>query len=363
MIESNIPHQEQKDRTPAAYELPPLIDSPYPLVAIKDLFEISRSFDPSLGAEDVEPFEIALHETLRQYTPANTTFHAVGATNLSETLEAIADAETKRADKNVGIVHLDKYIGANSDNPSYARLDLSRNADNKLVPRVGTQATPEEQMAKLLQWAQAGNYDQLVLVDDVLAFGSTVPPLIERLREHLPDTEFRLLVGLATSGGAWRGIEKVQEDTGIATEYLTKIIPSKTTERGSKGMSIPVSRDLTLFGGKAGRHESGAQLSYPYFLPFSKPLLSLFDRDKQLEGSYAMLDFNDMLVASIEARVGRELTVGDLTAAGYGVPFTSIDDLKEIMQLPTQDMTLRAYNDHARQILVEYGDKLARENT
>jgi hypothetical protein len=361
MTETNFPRQELKDHVPASHELPPLIDSPYPQVAIKDLLEIGQSFDSSLTSYDIEPFEIALHESLRQYAPENTTFYAVGATNLSETLEAMAEAETQRIEQNVGVVHLDKYIGANSDNPSYFRLNVSRGADNKLVSRVGTLATPEEQMGTLVQWAQTGNYDQLVLVDDVLAFGSTVPPLIEKLRGHLPDTEFRLLVGLAASGGAWRGFEKVQEDTGITPEYLTKIIPSKAIENGTKGMSIPVSRDLTLFGGKAGKHESGAQLSYPYFMPFSMPLASLLEPKRQLEASYAMLDFNDMLVASLEARIGRELNIGDLVAADFGVPLTSIDSLKEVMQPPSSETTLSDYLEYARQILLAHGGELTKE--
>jgi len=331
--------------------LPPVIDQPYPFVAIGDLYEVAATLDSSVRPKDVVHLEEKLDEIKREFAPPDSTFYYTNAADLSRRLETMAEAEAARTDKRVGVVHLDKYIGALSCGDNLFRLDVSRNTKDELAPRVGTQTSVEEQLAQLSRWASEGAFSEVVLVDDVLAFGSTVPPLVERLREQAPGIDYRLLVGIAASGGVLRGIEKVREDTGIETEYLTRVHASPAVEGGSRGMTIPVSRDLTLLGGKTGTHPTGVQLSYPYFLPFAKPMPSLVGPGKGVVAAESLLPFNTTFANFLGDRLGREVTIGDIVDNSFGVPHSSLESVKDQLKLPTASTTLKDYLGHARDIL------------
>ena len=77
---------------------------------------------------------------------------------------------------------------------------MSRNPHNELTARTGSHLSVQEQMNHLASWAQNGHFDEIVFVDDVVAFGDTSPTLVEQLRPAIPKAEFRLLVGIAASG-------------------------------------------------------------------------------------------------------------------------------------------------------------------
>ncbi|HSX16220.1 MAG TPA: hypothetical protein VLF40_05490 [Candidatus Saccharimonadales bacterium] len=332
--------------------LPPEITTPYPCIAIGDLYEVAHSLGTDVAQAEVDAFELRLDTLRRVIAPVdNATFYYTSAGGLSAPLEALAGQETARADRAVDVIHLDKYIGQGSENSAFFRLNVSRDSDDKLVSRVDTAATVDEQLAALADWAKTGAYQELVLVDDVLAFGSTIPQLVEKLRQDLPGVDFRLLVGLAATGGEWRGIENIQEKTGIQPENLVKIHASPAVPNSTKGMSIPVSRDMTIFGGKAGTAASGARLSYPYLLPFSKPMRSLFHTDKRVENSLQLLEFNDGFVRAIETGLGRPLTIGDMLAAGYAVPGSTLKCLEGKLELPSPTTTLTDFIAHARDVV------------
>lgn len=336
------------NQTPEGF-LPSVIDTTYPNVAIGDIYEVTRQFDPSIKPADVEPFEDWLTGFRKEYAPKDSTFYYVSAAALSGALEGIAEGETHRADAHVGVVHLDRYIAANSDNPKYFRLNVSRNSEDELVPRVGTTTPVEQQLSDLAGWM--GQYDELLMVDDVLAFGSTIPPIINRLRAQNPDIHYRLLAGIAASGGKWRGIERVREDAGVETEYLTKVYASPPVKDGSTGMTIPVSRDLTVFGGKAGLDAAGAQLSYPYFLPFSKPMVSLIDAPYQFEASEGLFAFSGRLVRFLGERIGRSLLIGDLIENGFGYPHSSLESIGDVLEVPADATEMNDYLAYARDVM------------
>ena len=356
------PIRESVGRARLTEALPASIDSPYPCVSIRDLYEVAQSLAVPITPDEADVLERDLEAIkLSIYPVDNGNFYSVRAADLATPLEELAEAETNRLDASVGVIQMDKYIAAGSDNPAFFRLDVSRNKDDQLVPRVGATATVEEQLEALAKWAKGGGYQEVILVDDVLAFGSTVPPLIERLREMLPDVTFRLLVGIAAYEGEWRGIETVKEQAGIDAEYLVKVAASPAIPDSTLGMTIPVSRDLTIFGGKAGTDDSGARVSYPYFLPFSRPLSSIARRDKFVEGSLELLTFSEDLVRSLEDRLGRQLTVGDMLDNGYAFPSSSLECLMGKLELPSRDTKLADYLSYVRNVMMYYGPAIEEE--
>jgi hypothetical protein len=346
-----------------SFDLPACIDTSYPSISIGDLEDIADIIVPGVDSEITAELEVRLQEIKQAIAPSDidSSFYYISSRNLATPLEAIADEEVKRTDCNVGIVHLDKFIGLHQNHPNFTRLNISRNPDNKLVSRVGTKEDPEQQLTALVSWAKHYAIDEMIFIDDVVAFGSTLPPLLNRLRAELPQAEFRILAGIAASGGTWRGIEKIQEETGIEVEYLTKALVSPKVEGSSSGLAIPVSRDLTLFGGKAGQKEDGTPLSYPYFLPFSKPLPSLIASDKVIESAVVLHDFNMHLCATLQSTLGRELIVGDLIERGLGVPVSSLECLKGKMRFPHSQTPLLEYLKYTREVFEDNVDIVLEE--
>lgn len=358
-----MPQFPERERSIEPELLPGVIDAPYPFISIQDLGEVSRAvLDQPFSDEMVRSLEDELHEIQRHYAPPESTFFTVSATELSSKLEQVVRDEAARIDRHIGIVYLDKYLGHASNTPTHVRLELSRGSDNALVPRTGCTVPVDQQLKALADWAAAGRYDEVLLVDDVLAFGSTVPVIAAGVRERLPEMQLRLLTGIAASGGIWQGIEKVEE-ANIVTEHLTRVKASDPIEGRTTGMALPVARDFTLFGGRAGGAADGGRETYPYFLPFSKPLLSLIDKPVTLTAAEAYLDFNERFISCLESQNGRTIHVEDITAAGFGVPSTALTSLEQ-WEPPNQETPLRAVIDqgrnalhsHTEAILAELGD-------
>jgi hypothetical protein len=95
---------------------------------------------------------------------------------------------------------------------------------------------------------------------------------------------------LASSGGSWRGLETVEEKTGIIPEFITLIKASAETKL-TLGMAMPTSRDFTFLGGKVSR-KGDISISYPYFLPFSVPAASFMPQEKQINCAREILALN-----------------------------------------------------------------------
>lgn len=356
-------HYPDIDKLTEPFELPRLIDTPYPSISIGDLRDTTALLLPGgLDPAVLEALEARLHDIKQAIAPdIEPSFYYVSAEQLAVPLETFAARETERTDRKVGVVHLDKFIGTKQTGENFSRLNISRDPDNKIVARTGTIESPEEQLAALVAWARERQFDELLFVDDVVAFGNTFPPLLKILETQLPNTTFRILAGIAASGGTWRGIEKIHEETGIDVEYLTKVLVSPKIEGGSSGLAIPISRDLTVLGGKTRRQEDGTQLSYPYFLPFSKPLPGLIGAEKHMDSAHALLEFNQLYCDVLQAELGRTVTISDLITSGLGIPTSSLACLEGKMELPHPDTPLQDYLRYASTILEDNREAILNE--
>jgi len=126
-------------------------------------------------------------------------------------------------------------------------------------------------------------------------------------------------------------------------------------------MNVPVSRDLTVFGGKTQQLPTGESVSFPYFLPFSKPLRSLITADKFLSSTDDLFDFNDRFVRWLEEKRGSELRISDLTDRKYGKPHSSLRSMQEVMEVPDRSARVRDYLAHVRGLLASHVDLVLEE--
>lgn len=349
-----------RERFGSADILPSIIAEPFPFVAIGDLYEVVRKFDPKTKKRHIKSLQAELFRLEQSFAPERSTFFYTDADSLNKRLEAISLSETERTDKRVGVIQMDRYIASDVENPHFFRLDISRGADNKPITRPGATLSPTEQLQRLAEWTRDGNYNELVFVDDVLAFADTLIPLIGSVKADNPQVGVKVIVGLAASGGSWRGLEKVQE-VGIPVQHTTRINASPEIADTTLGMAIPVSRDFTIFGGKIGQDQSGNQLCFPYFLPFSKPMVSVTRPTNKFESSTAYIDFSRKFVTFIEKRIGRPLTIQDLVDKGIGIPHTSVKCLQNIMQLPSPETTVRDYLSYAEKVMLNNRDAITVE--
>lgn len=330
---------------------PEHISTPYPYISLQDLDPVIKTLAPNMSTDQTSEIENELHEIQVKFAPNLATFYKVNANQLSEQLEQRISHELLRDDRKVGIVNLDKEIAKSIDSEDIFRLNVSRSSDNKLVARIGTAKSPDEQISELANWAQNADYSEILFVDDVLAFGDTIPILVQQLKNRLPDLPIRLLVGIAASGGKWNGIQNVEQKTDIIPEYLMRVEASPAIENVTTGMAIPTSRDLTLLGGKVGVGPSDEPVALPYFLPFSQPLRSLIATEQDVPSSRAILAFNDEMFRKIEKNNGTTLTIGDLALKGFGTPYTSLDNYRDKLRIPAREMNVRDYIAHAASIL------------
>ncbi len=334
------------------------IATPYPYIGIGDLYQIAEVFAPDVARTDVEPFEDALWRIQTNSAPEGSTFYHIDATEMSDRLEARIMKEISDGDGSRGVVLLDRYIGKNLDAPECFRLSVSRNADDQLVARPGA-APIADQITQLREWRNSGKYDELLLVDDVLAFGSTVPALVEQIKDG-DDLSVRLLVGLASTGGLWSGIEKVEHATGIQTEYLVKATPSLPRPGITKGMAVPVSRDFTVFGGKAGRAGEQA-VTYPYLFPFSKPG-SMVDAEVRIASAYDLLRFNRTFLRFLGKVAGRSILVEDIQRHFSSVPYTNIPVVAANLAVPDHQKKVTKFLRDAQVVLSSHLSEILAES-
>ncbi|MFZ3010198.1 MAG: hypothetical protein WA030_04270 [Candidatus Microsaccharimonas sp.] len=304
---------------------PELIDTPYPYLSLQDIGVTSRELAPDLSDQQASSLEAKLLEIKEQYAPVDSTFYSIDAEALYHDLELNAASELVRTDRRVGVVYMDKDIAIHQAlGERERRLDLSRSASGSIVSRRGIQLSADEQIRGMITWADQQQLDELVLVDDVLAFGDTVSAIVATIRAALDSDrpKIRMLAGIAASGGIWRGLE-VAHEANIEVTALTTVLASDPVEGKTKGMAIPTSRDLTILGGKIGDLEGQ---SVPYFLPFSEPLMSILgERSQWKQASLDLLDFNETFISVLEDINGAPVTIGSLALSGFGIPYTSLD--------------------------------------
>lgn len=314
-------------------ELPRIIDTPYPYVVISDLSCVIDRISPNLEGKATE-LQVELNSILKDVMPTGSTFYETSPDDFGLRIKNIIYQEINRSENNTGIINLDRYLCENMQNNLIYPINVSRGIDGGLVSRPGESESPEKQLQSLTKWCSANKFKKIIIIDDVLAFGDTLVPLINNLKNSLANTDITVLVGLASSGEAWSGIETVQEKTGISPQFVTMIKASPQTSFSS-GMAIPTSRDFTFLGGKIASTEKG-KLSFPYFLPFSEPVISFMPTDKRIDCARNLLTFNKKLSNVIGMSLGRSLKISDLINAGFGVPYTRIDNLAKIMECPHQ---------------------------
>lgn len=331
---------------------PELIDTPLPYLSLQDLGVTIRGLVPDISDAQVAVMESDLFAIQSRYAPENSSHYQIDAAELYRDLESRAARELKRLDRSVGVVYMDKDIGNDQDiNTRVFRLNLSRSSSGEIVSRRGVKITAEQQVRAMTEWVNQTSLDEIVLVDDVLAFGDTVTAIakiVKKASGHDTHT-LKMLAGIATSGGIWRGIETA-EGAGIEVNALTKVLASEPIEGLTKGMAIPTSRDLTLLGGKIGTYES---LSVPYFLPFSTPLPSILGRETGWkQASLDLLDFNEALFGTLESIAGHPITIGLLVLNGYGIPYSSISHPAINFAVPQPEMTIRQYISDMRDVVL-----------
>ena len=307
-------------------KLPSVIDTPYPYIGLGDLDNVTRRFDPSVVPADTEKIQDALFQIQQEIVPDEASFVATSATDMNAQLESIARYEVNRSDSHVGVIILDRYIAPQISHPSFFRLNVSRDKTGRQVRRPGKNEDVEKQYKLLHKWRKVKDFDEIIVMDDVLGVGSTLIQTIRTLKKALPQQNIRAVTGIATSGGeVWSGIEKVYEATGVMTEYLTLQKASDQTA-SSTGLSICNSRDMTIIGGYLQPDEIFPPRTSPHFLPFTITVPKNFTAPYNRElASDLLLSFNYMFIDFLEKRIQHPLTMQDLANAGFGIPSSNID--------------------------------------
>lgn len=330
-------------------EFPEVIHVPHPCVAIADISNVFSLLAPTTPVDQVHAIQDELLHIQRQYIHPEFNFMVAEASMLNNVVTNLAQERAAR-DPSCGVVNMDRHICSNIEGLQYFRLNVSRGEHGGIVARPGALETPEVQLQNLVRWAQRHGYKKLVLVDDVLAYGDTLIPLLTQIQQSLPNISLEVLVGLASTQGKWSGIEKVEANTNASVTSVTTIVASPENE-WSTGMTIPVSKDMTIFGGKVS-HQNEIPVIHPYFLPFSKPKKASLASDIQGgERSFRLLEFSIKMIELIDANRDQPLTVGDLVKNHIGVPATSLTSLVGIMEIPKADVCVMQYLLYCRDVL------------
>ena len=351
--------EREKIRNKSEFDiLPIVIDRPYPFMAIGDISCVLQRITSRMNG-NAQIFQNEVYSILNKNMPNGSTFYSVSADFIDSIIEKRVRTEIGRQDKKVGIANLDRYLCRNIQGDTMFRINISRNINGGLVARPGEKNTPETQIENLIAWSQKNEFKELIIVDDVIAFGDTMVPFIEILKKSLPNTDVRILVGIASSGGAWSGIETVIDKTGVKPEYAIQVNASAETV-WSLGMALPTSRDFTVFGGKVTQID-GKQLSFPYFLPFSIPVASFMPQQKQRESARQLIQLNKRIINSIGRTLGRDLTISHLINSGFGIPYTNIKCLKNIMKFPDINDKVIDYLEYSESILESNLEQIQKE--
>lgn len=308
---------------------PIIIDTPYPYIALGDLQEIITHISLSLNSSTANQFQEQLFNILKTMAPEPATFYAFLSSQINQDI-TISLQKAIIQTPNTALVILDRYIKAPIKAKNVFQLEVSRNANGGLIARPGFNTPPSIQIDNLSSWINQIQPDQVIMVDDVLAFADTSVPLVQMIQQKLPQTKIRFISGIASSQGAWSGIETLKIKTGIQAESVIVAKASPETN-WTTGLAIPTSRDFTVFGGKIVTGLlPDIPFSLPYFLPFSIPQASfLLDKDI-LPVSIQLLKFNLDFVTSLNQSLKRQLTLNDLHSLGFGIPLVSLESLQDV---------------------------------
>ncbi len=336
-------HKNEAELNQYNYSLPQRINTPYPHVASGDLLEILRKVNSTISGSDVFSFQKKIFLLQEAYMPEDSTFYSYTVGSLSAKVEERMKKYKEESERKVGFAIIDRSIGSNFTNEEVFRLQISRGNNNDIIARSSEALSPERQMDQLAQWVTQNNIQDVQVVDDILAFGQTLVPVVNGVRERLQDVSLGIQVGLTASGGEWRGYEVLQEKANIVPKYITLINASPANPK-SIGMSIPTSKAMTVFGGYRDSAASiDRPISFPHLLPFTIPKTAFFDINKRVEASEKLLDFSDELISFIESRNRSPFRIGDLVKHGFGIPYTTIDKIKDKFPLPDFSVTVKDY--------------------
>lgn len=340
-------------------ELPSKIEVTYPYVVLADFEHVFGRFETVLGNNKIDKFETRVANVLAKVSPDLTNFVTLKIKGVIDEVEARIKNERAKGGK-IGVVQLDRYIDGDKAE-DYFRIEVSRGVAGGLVPRPGCEIPVEKQFENLANWVVEGNYDSLLIVDDVLAFGDTLTPMLNGFKELSPKTKLKVLVGLAASGGGWNGLERVQNETGVEVEAVTVVKAGEENEWTS-GMAMPALRDFTFLGGKIWTDENtGERLNYPYFLPFSLPVISFMPKERRYEAAVELMDISIAVVEEMDETIGRKMTMKDLQEAGFGMPSVKLECLQEDKWTPEKGDSVWEYLQYNKYLLESKAEEIKAE--
>lgn len=339
--------------------VPEKIEVSYPYVVLADFEHVFGRFEGIIGDKRVDEFEKKVANVLTDVSPDLTNMVKLKVKNIIGEVEKRIEKEQGCGDK-VGVIQLDRYIDG-AESADYFRLEVSRGVAGGLVPRPGCDVSVDEQFRNMAEWALSGGYDRLLIVDDVLAFGDTLTPMLKGFKELIPETKLKVLVGLAASGGGWKGLERVTEETGVEVEAVT-IVKAGEENEWTSGMAMPALRDFTFLGGKIAVDEkNGMRQNFPYFVPFSVPVISFMPKERRYDAGVAMLSISIEVVEEMNKKLGRDLLMKDLIEAGFGVPSIKLECLKDLKWEPSENDSVWEYLQYCRYLLKEHSSEIKRE--
>ncbi len=336
--------------------VPERIEVDFPYVVLADFEHVFGRFEGIIGDSKVDDFERRVAKILAEVSPDFTNTVNLKVKNVIDEVERRIEIERNSGGR-VGFIQLDRYIDGR-ENEDCFRLEVSRGVSGGLVSRPGCELSVDDQFEAMAEWVVAGNYDRLVVVDDVLAFGDTLTPMLNGFKELIPETKLKVLVGLAASGGGWKGVERVKEEAGVDVEAVTVVKAGEENEWTS-GMAMPALRDFTFLGGKISIDEvTGRRQNFPYFLPFSAPVISFMPKERRYEAGLEMIDISIEVVEEMNKNLGRYLTIKDLQDAGFGIPSIKLDCLQEVKWVPEEEDSVWEYLQYCKYLMTTYSGEI-----
>ncbi len=336
--------------------VPERIEVDFPYVVLADFEHVFGRFEGIIGDSKVDDFERRVAKILAEVSPDFTNTVNLKVKNVIDEVERRIEIERNSGGR-VGFIQLDRYIDGRESEDCF-RLEVSRGVSGGLVSRPGCELSVDDQFEAMAEWVVAGNYDRLVVVDDVLAFGDTLTPMLNGFKELIPETKLKVLVGLAASGGGWKGVERVKEEAGVDVEAVTVVKAGEENEWTS-GMAMPALRDFTFLGGKISIDEvTGRRQNFPYFLPFSAPVISFMPKERRYEAGLEMIDISIEVVEEMNKNLGRYLTIKDLQDAGFGIPSVKLDCLQEVKWVPEEEDSVWEYLQYCKYLMTTYSGEI-----
>lgn len=335
-------YQEQPERRESREPL--VIEARLPFVAINDLDNVVARLAPNIDRGRLWAIETNILRAIDQFTYAEAELSFVSGDDLYQWLERKVVGKLGQSGEKIGVVLMDRYVFPEIQNERIIRMNLSRSIDGGLVTRPGENKSVVEQFEEMFRWIDNGKFERICIVDDVLAFGDTMMEYLKVLGESYPNVVAELIVGIASSGGDWRGLEIVRDDLGVKTECMM-IVKAGEKIGDSLGMALPTLRDFTVFGGKIGSLEDGTKTSYPYFLPFSITKVAFGPIEGRYRLANTLTNLSRKLITEIESANTRPLLVSDVMRSGFGLPSSSVKSLSPYLLPARLEMRFMDYID------------------